>query len=144
MTGCETGKEILSVGGVSCFPLNALEVFHAVVRRKTFRAAADDLLVSPQAVSRQIELLEGSLGTALFERKERTVEPDEQAILLAHDLRASFDAFEEGVRRVGEIGPRNCINLNARPNFATRYLLDRIAGFRDGMPGVDLRGYIYA
>ena len=120
-------------------PLNALRVFHAVVRRKSFRAAADDLLVSPQAVSQQIKLLEDTLGITLFERKARVIEPNEQAILLAHYIQAGFDEFEEGVRRVSKVGPRNRINVNASPYFATRYLLDRLARFRETMPDVDLR-----
>jgi LysR family glycine cleavage system transcriptional activator len=119
--------------------LNALRVFHVVVRRKSFRAAADDLLVSPQAVSQQIKLLEDTLGITLFERKGRVIEPNEQAILLAHYIQAGFDEFEEGVRRVSKAGPRNRINVNASPYFATRYLLDRLARFRETMPDVDLR-----
>jgi LysR family glycine cleavage system transcriptional activator len=120
-------------------PLNALRVFHAVVRRKSFRAAADELLVSPQAVSHQIKLLEDTLGITLFERKGRVVEPTEQAILLAHYVQAGFDEFEEGVRRVSKAGTRNRINVNVSPYFAARYLLDRIARFRETMPDVDLR-----
>lgn len=120
-------------------PLNALRAFHAVVRRGGFRAAADDLLVSPQAVSQQIALLEETLGVVLFERKGRKVEPTEQAILLAHHVQAAFDELAEGVRRVRKVSHRNRINVNASPYFATRYLLDRLSRFRDLMPDADLR-----
>ncbi len=120
-------------------PLNALRVFHTVVRHRSFRAAADDLLVTPQAVSQQIKLLEETLGIALFERKGRAIEPNESAILLAHFIQAGFDEFAEGVRRVTKFGYRNRINLNVSPYFATRYLLHRLVAFREIMPDVDLR-----
>lgn len=120
-------------------PLNALRVFHAVMRHRSFRAAADELLVSPQAVSQQIKLLEDTLAVELFERKGRAIEPNEQAILLAHYVQSAFDEMEEGVRRITKTGRRNRINLNASPYFATRYLLDRLARFRDTMPDSDLR-----
>lgn len=120
-------------------PLNALRVFHTVVRHRSFRSAADELLVTPQAVSQQIKLLEDTLGVELFERKGRAIEPNEQAILLAHYVQSAFDELAEGVRRVTKTGPKNRINLNASPYFATRYLLDRLAKFRDIMPDADLR-----
>lgn len=120
-------------------PLNALRVFHTVVRHRSFRSAADELLVTPQAVSQQIKLLEDTLGVELFERKGRAIEPNEQAILLAHYVQSAFDELAEGVRRVTKTGPKNRINLNASPYFATRYLLDRLSRFRDIMPDADLR-----
>jgi LysR family glycine cleavage system transcriptional activator len=120
-------------------PLNALRVFQVVVRHRSFRAAAEDLLVTPQAVSQQIKLLEDTLGQELFMRKGRAVEPNEQAILLAHFVQAGFDEMAEGVRRVTKTGQRARINVNASPYFATRYLLDRLGRFRDIMPDADLR-----
>lgn len=120
-------------------PLNALRVFHTVVRHRSFRSAADDLGVSPQAVSQQIKLLEDTLGTELFERRGRAIEPNENAILLAHFVQAGFDELEEGVRRVAQSQLRNRINVNASPYFATRYLLDRINRFREIAPDADLR-----
>lgn len=120
-------------------PLNALRAFHAVARHRSFRRAADDLLVTPQAVSQQIRHLEDTLGVTLFIRKPRSVEPTEAAILLAHHVQAGFDEFAEGVRRVTRAGGRERINLNVSPYFATQYLLGRLARFREKVPGADLR-----
>ena len=120
-------------------PLNALRVFWAVMRKGSFRSAADDLLVTPQAVSQQIKLLEDILGVHLFERKGRVVEPTEQAIVLSHFVEAGFDEFKEGVRRVTKATGRNRININISPYFATRYLMQGLVRLRERMPGVDLR-----
>ena len=120
-------------------PLNTLRVFHAVARHKSFRQAADELLVTPQAVSQQIKLLEDSLQVTLFERKGRVIELTESAVLLSHFVKAGFDEFSEGVRRVTNSTYRDRINLNASPYFATHYLLPRLALFREILPGADLR-----
>lgn len=120
-------------------PLNALRAFWAVMRRGTFRGAAEELLVTPQAISQQVRLLEDSLHVCLFERKARTIEPTEQAIILSHFIQAGFDEFTEGVRRVTNSGHRNRININVSPYFATRYLMERLERFRQRMPGADIR-----
>jgi len=120
-------------------PLNALRVFHAVVQHKSFRQAADELLVTPQAVGQQIKLLEDTLQVTLFERKGRSIELTESAILLSHFVKAGFDEFAEGVRRVTKSTYRDRINLNASPYFATHYLLPRLSLFREILPGADLR-----
>ena len=120
-------------------PLNALRVFHAVARHRSIRQAADELLVTPQAVGQQIKLLEDTLQVTLFERKGRSIELTEQAILLSHYINAGFEEFAEGVRRVTKSTYRERINLNASPYFATHYLLPRLALFREILPEADLR-----
>ena len=120
-------------------PLNALRVFQTVVRHRSLRGAAEELLVSPQAVSLQVKTLDQALGQSLFIRKGRTVEPNESAILLAHFVQAGFDQIAEGVARITRIRPRNRINVNVSPYFATRFLIDRLARFRTLVPDADLR-----
>jgi len=124
---------------IRMLPLNALRVFWVVIRKGSFRSAADDLLVTPQAVSQQIKLLEDILNVLLFERRGRVIEPTEAAILLSHFVQAGFDEFAEGVRRVTNATYRNRININVSPYFATRYLIARLEGVRDKLPGADLR-----
>ena len=120
-------------------PLNALRVFQSVMQHRSFRAAADELHVSPQAVSLQIKGLEDALAVPLFARKGRGIDPTEQAILLAHFVNAGFSEIEEGIRRITRSQTRNRINVNASPYFATRHLLDRLARFRAILPDADLR-----
>lgn len=109
------------------------------MRKGSFRAAADELLVTPQAVSQQIKLLEDILAVPLFDRKGRVIEPTEQAIVLSHFVEAGFAELSEGVRRITRVGHRNRITLNVSPYFATHYLMQRLGSFRRTVPGVDLR-----
>lgn len=120
-------------------PLNGLRVFWAVMRVGSFRAAADELSVTPQAVSQQIKQLEDILGVPLFLRKGRVVEPTEPAIVLSHFVEAGFSELSEGVRRVILAGQRRRININVSPYFATRYLMERLDSFRRRLPDLDLR-----
>ncbi|SDE93760.1 LysR family transcriptional regulator, glycine cleavage system transcriptional activator/LysR family transcriptional regulator, regulator of gene expression of beta-lactamase [Paracoccus isoporae] len=120
-------------------PLNALRAFHAVARHKSLRQAADELYVTPQAVGQQIKLLEDALQVKLFERKGRSIEPTESAVLLAHYVEAGFSEFAEGVRRITRSPYRDRINLNTSPYFATNYLLRHLSEFREEMPSLDLR-----
>ena len=78
--------------------LNALRVFHAVAQHKSIRQASDELLVTPQAVGQQIKLLEDTLQVTLFERKGRSIELTESAIILSHYVKAGFDEFAEQIR----------------------------------------------
>jgi len=120
-------------------PLNALRVFHVVARHLNFRSASEELLVSPQAVSQQIKILEAALGVALVERAGRGIALTAQGGLFSQFVQAGFDEFLEGVRRVSKSATRDRINVNVRPYFATRYLLDRLGAFRERLPAADLR-----
>ncbi|MBI1495065.1 LysR substrate-binding domain-containing protein [Halocynthiibacter styelae] len=120
-------------------PLNAIKAFHAISRHGSIRAAADELLVTPQAVSQQIKLLEDTLQVALFERRGRSVESTEAGLVLARYVEAGFEELAEGVRRVTQVKYQNRITLNVSPYFATRYLLPQLEDFRENLPGSDLR-----
>ncbi|MBZ9558495.1 MULTISPECIES: LysR substrate-binding domain-containing protein [unclassified Modicisalibacter] len=120
-------------------PLNALRVFWVVMRHGSFRGAADELLISPQAVSQQIRLLEDILGVPLFERRSRVIEPTEQAGILAPFVQAGFDELSEGVNRITRSTYRHRININVSPHFAMRYLMERLDRFCEKVPGADIR-----
>lgn len=119
-------------------PLNSLRVFHAVVRHRSLREAAEELYVSPQAVGQQIRLLEETLGIVLMEREGRGIRLTEKAITLSHYISAGFDEFEEGIRRVTGPRERDRINLNVSPYFGTRYLMPRLALFRQAVPDAEI------
>lgn len=119
-------------------PLNSLRVFHAVARYRSLREAADELLVTPQAVGQQVRLLEETLGVVLMEREGRGIRLTEKAITLSHYLNAGFAEFDEGIRRITARDDRKRINLNVSPYFGTRYLMPRLASFREAAPDVEI------
>ena len=120
-------------------PLNALRVFHAVARHLNFRSAAEELLVSPQAISQQVKILEAALSVPLVERAGRGIKLTEEGVLFSQFVHAAFDEVLEGVKRVSKTAHRERVNINVSPYFAARYLLDRLGTFQEREPGIDLR-----
>ncbi len=119
--------------------LNALRAFHVVFQHLSLRRAGEELSVTPQAVGQQIKLLEDSLNVTLFERRGRTIQPTEAAILLSVFVKSAFDELSEGVRRVTRSSRRSCIALNVSPYFATHYLVPMLSTLHDATPGTEIR-----
>lgn len=116
---------------------SALRVFDAAARAGSFRAAADDLGVTPTAVSHQIANLEAQLGAALFERRARGVALTEAGARLAATTR---DAFLRLDAAVDEIRARaTAVTIAATPAFAALWLARRLAAFEAERPGWSLR-----
>lgn len=120
-------------------PLASLRAFEAAARHLSFRRAADELGVTPTAISHQIRLLEERLGVSLFERKPRRVVASAAAMQLYPVLREGFDAFARALDEVAARRARRSLTLSATTAFTARWLVPRIASFRKAHPGVDLR-----
>lgn len=120
-------------------PLAALRAFEAAARHLSFRLAAEELSVTPTAVSHQIRLLESLLGVALFERRARKVALTAEGRLLFPALREGFDLMAGAVAPL--LGPkrRRIVMVSATPAFVARLLVPRLAAFQAAHPGLDLR-----
>ncbi|HVN85527.1 MAG TPA: LysR substrate-binding domain-containing protein [Candidatus Binatia bacterium] len=121
-------------------PLNALNAFLAVARRRSFAAAARDLGVSNSALSQAVRQLEARVGTALLTRTSRSVALTEAGQrLLEHAgpaVEQALDALKTINARPGEVTGR--VRLSA-PNAAVPLILKRLVpAFIDRFPRVDL------
>ena len=119
-------------------PLPALRAFEAAARHLSFKKAADELHVTPAAISQQIKLLESYLGLSLFRRLTRAIELTPPAIAMLPKIREGFDclaAAVESTRRGGD-GP---LTVNAPPSFASRWLVPRLPRFAAAHPDIALR-----
>ena len=74
-------------------PLSALRAFEAAAHLGSFKAAAEELAVTPTAVSHQIRALESQAGLALFDRQVRKVSLTDAGTQLYPVLRDGFDAL---------------------------------------------------
>ncbi|MGH6971458.1 MAG: LysR family transcriptional regulator, partial [Caulobacteraceae bacterium] len=72
-------------------PLNALRAFEAAARHLNFSRAADELSVTPGAVSQQIQNLEDYVGVALFKRTPKGLLLTDSAQTALPALREAFD-----------------------------------------------------
>lgn len=119
-------------------PLSALRAFEAAARHLSFKRAADELAVTPTAISHQIRQLEDRLGMHLFIRAPRKLGLTAAAEQLYPVLRDGFDAFADAVGKLA--APRRAaLTLSATRAFTARWLLPRIAVFHAANPGLDLR-----
>jgi LysR family transcriptional regulator, glycine cleavage system transcriptional activator len=119
--------------------LNALVALEAAARHKSITLAAAELGVTQAAVSRQISALELELGTQLFVRKHRSIEPTSNCLLLASSLANSFSAISESVDLVRSSNRSETVTIGATLAFSTLWLLPRLTEFRKRFPSVQIR-----
>src|ERR1700728_2129448 len=119
--------------------LKFLKTFQVAAKLQSFKAAAEELFITPSAVSHQIKTLEEQLGVALFERGVRTLTlTDAGAHYLEHigDIFAKLESVTEQLQvRYG----RTIIRLNVPPFFANELLLPRLASFSQAREETDIR-----
>ncbi|TFW03162.1 LysR family transcriptional regulator [Oxalobacteraceae bacterium OM1] len=120
-------------------PLSALRVFEAAARRLSFKGAAEELNVTPTAVSHQIRQLEETLGTKLFERGTRCVRLTASGHQLFPPLRDGFEGFERAIQTVRRMHGLNVATLTSTVAFMARRLAPRAGSFRDAYPDWTLR-----
>ena len=120
-------------------PLSALRAFEAAARLGSFSKAADELSVTPAAISHQIHSLEADLGVALFHRHNRAVELTASAKLLLPGLSDAFAEIQAAVRRLRAHNDTGTLTVTASPSFAAKWLVLRLHRFQEAWPDVDVR-----
>lgn len=121
-------------------PLTSLRAFEAAARHLSFKAAAEELNVTPGAVSQQIKALEDYLGKPLFRRLSRAIAltPDAEAML--PKLREGFENIALAIEATHTRDTaQEELFVSAPPSFASRWLVPRLARFSALHPQTDLR-----
>ena len=118
----------------SLLPLNALRAFDAAARHMSFKHAADDLAVTPAAISQQIRSLEEFLGVELFRRTNRSLVLTEAAQLSLAPLKQAFELMEESVDILTDSKTSNHLKVSVSPSFASKWLVPRIAHYYERRP----------
>jgi len=119
--------------------LQALRAFDAAARRLHFTHAAQELSVTPGAVSRQIQVLEAELGVRLFDRHPRNVALTDEGKAYAVEVAGALDRLELATNRI-RVRPRmRPLSVCAYPTFALRWLIPRWRAFQQMHPAIDLQ-----
>ena len=121
------------------YPLNALRAFEASARNLSFAAAAEELSVTPAAISHQIKKLEEYLGVPLFRRRARGLVLVETGQLLAKELHSVFLNLDQAMEHVMEADRGGSLALTVAPTFAAMWLIPRLQNFYSLHPDIDLR-----
>lgn len=119
--------------------LSALRAFEAAAAHQSFQRAAQELSVTPTAISHQVRGLEATLGEPLFRRLTRQLALTPTGLRLFHALRAGFDTIEAGVESLHKRRAAGAVTLTTNTAFAARWLLPRMAAFREACPDIELR-----
>lgn len=120
-------------------PLASLRAFEAAARLSSFKRAAAEIGVTPTAVSHQVRLLEGFLGTRLFDRHPGKVVLTVSGLRLSSTLSDAFRNIEEAVRREKADKARRVVTLSATNVFTGKWLVPRLELFNDRNPDLVLR-----
>jgi len=120
-------------------PLTALRAFEAAARHMSFARAADELHVTPAALSFQIKALETQLGAPVFLRLNRAVELTEEGRALAVGCRDGFAAINAAWANARRLLDDQHLNVTAGPAFTAKWLAPRLYEFAQAHPDVELR-----
>lgn len=120
-------------------PLTALRAFDAAARHLSFAKAADELNVTPAALSFQIKSLEAHLGQPLFHRLNRAVELTEAGQTLAPGTADGFQTLAAAWRATRRLQDTASLTVTAGPAFTAKWLATRIYDFAKANPDIELR-----
>jgi LysR family glycine cleavage system transcriptional activator len=119
--------------------LNGIKAFEAAARGGSFVAAAKELNVSPAAVSRMVRLLELRLGVELFVRRANRLEATSAGRAFQVGLAPIFDALVLLTEQVQGYAGGQVLTVGVGPTFAVRWLIPRLADFREIAPDIEVR-----
>jgi LysR family glycine cleavage system transcriptional activator len=119
-------------------PLSTFRTFESAARHLSFTKAAEELHVTPSAVSQQIKTLEDWLGCRLFHRRQNLLQLTEDGLAMCAHVREGLDCFAAAVAATRH-DTAQALNVTAPPSFATRWLVPRLSRFSSAHPAVAIR-----
>lgn len=120
-------------------PLNGLRAFEAAARSLSFTKAAEELNVTPAAVSQQVKSLEEYFGVALFKRLTRALMLTDSGQLVLPMLQEGFDKLAEADRILRNRRDDRILTVSVAPSFGAKWLVPRLDRFRRAHPDYDIR-----
>lgn len=119
-------------------PLNALRAFEAAARLGGFANAAEELCVTPGAISQHIKALEDWTGTQLFERRSQGVRLTRAGADLAPWFSTAFDRLGMAIHALRAAAPQPIVQIAALPSVAQLWLSPRLPMLRKALPHAKL------
>ena len=120
-------------------PLNALRAFEAIARHLSFAKAAEELHVTPAALSHQIRALEEQLGLPLFHRRTRAIELTDAGRLIYPGLHAGFESVRDAMAQLERDRDGNILVISATTGLTAKWLMPRLWRFLHAHPDIDAR-----
>lgn len=125
---------------IELFPgLRSLRAFEAAARHLSFTKAADEMGVTPAAISHQIKELEDQTGASLFARTSRSMRLTRQGEILHTAANDALELLSRALLRIRRIENRQQLRVSASPSIAAKWLVPRLDRFLSAVPGADVR-----
>ena len=109
--------------------LNALAAFEVAARHLSLTRAAQELNVTPGAVSKQVKTLEDEIGKPLFLRLHRALALTPEGEAVARSLGEAFERVAATLREVGQMGSLRSVSIGTTMAFAQLWLMPRLGDF---------------
>src|SRR5437763_17167650 len=119
--------------------LDLLRSFEAAARHLSFTLGAQDLFLTPSAVSRQIQQVEASLGVPLFERRHRSLPLTQAGLVMQRAVVDCLERLRDATSRVRAQSGLRRVAITCTPGFASLWLIPRLSRFTDANAAVDVR-----
>ena len=119
--------------------LKAIKTFQIAARHSSFAAAADELCITPSAVSHQVKSLETQLGLPLFSRSARALALTDAGARYLEQIDDLFTRLESVTEQLRARFGRSSVRLHVPAYFASEMLLPRLSEFSKLHAGIDLR-----
>jgi LysR family transcriptional regulator, glycine cleavage system transcriptional activator len=120
-------------------PLRNLRAFCVAAKHRSFKFAADELFLTPSAVSHQMRELEDSLGVRLFERKTRALELTTAGHTLLDEVEPLLEALDRSLAQIARRSGRQTLRVLLPPFFASELFIPRLTSFCAEHPEIDLQ-----
>ncbi|MAN80618.1 MAG: LysR family transcriptional regulator [Magnetovibrio sp.] len=119
-------------------PLNALRAFESAARHLSMSRAADELHVTPAAISHQVKGLEEFLGMQLFHRQQRGLALTETGAAYLPGLREGFEKIQAATQALYDSEATGPLTVSVTPTFAAKWLVHRLEKFTNLHPEIQV------
>jgi LysR family glycine cleavage system transcriptional activator len=120
-------------------PLKALLAFEAASRHGSFSRAAEELGVTPSAISHHIQKLEDFLGVRVFSRHAGRAALTNAGRIYASEIERAFETIVGATRLLAPQSQRDHLFIASGPSFAAKWLQPRIGNFIEQHPEIRIR-----
>lgn len=119
-------------------PLSSMRLFEAAGRLLSFKSAAEDLNITPSAISHGVQALEEWLGVELFIRGNRSLTLTEAGEAYLPRVQAALDMLARATEAVPGRKPTGRVAVSVPPTFGMRWLLPRLQRFNERHPSIEV------
>jgi LysR family glycine cleavage system transcriptional activator len=127
------------MGKIELPALNSLRAFEAAARYESFKAAAEELRVTPSAVGYQVRGLEAFIGVRLFHRVGHRLKLTTAGSQFSRQLREGFDVLSRATKAIRRDKGISTLTVSATPALALRWLAPKVDEFRQRHPQIEFR-----